>query len=52
MMFRFDRRLLLNFDWGVLAAVLIIAGMGLANLYSATYSPQTGASSFFTKQLS
>ena len=51
MMFKFDRRLLLNFDWGVLAAVLIIAAMGLANLYSATYSPQTGASTFFTKQL-
>jgi len=50
-MFRFDRRLLLNFDWGVLASVLIIAAMGLANLYSATYSPSTGASTYFMKQL-
>ena len=50
-MFRFDRRLLLNFDWGVLASVIIIAAMGLVNLYSATYSPQVGASHYFMKQL-
>ena len=50
-MFRFDRRLLLNFDWGLLATVLIVAAMGLANLYSATYSPGAGASSYFIKQL-
>ena len=50
-MFRFDRRLLLNFDWGLLVTVLTIAVMGLANLYSATYSPGAGASSYFIKQL-
>ncbi len=50
-MFRFDRRLLLNFDWGLLATVLLVAAMGLANLYSATYSPGAGASSYFIKQL-
>lgn len=50
-MFRFDRRLLLNFDWLLLGTVLIIAAMGLANLYSSTFSAGTGASSYFMKQL-
>jgi rod shape determining protein RodA len=50
-MFRFDRRLLLNFDWALLATVLIVAAMGLANLYSATYVPGSGFSSYFIKQL-
>ena len=51
MMFKFDRRLLLNFDWKVLTVVMLIALMGLANLYSATFSPQDGVSSYFTKQI-
>lgn len=50
-MFRFDRRLLLNFDWVMLLAVLIVALMGLANLYSATYMSQTAGTSVFIKQL-
>ncbi len=50
-MLRFDRRLLLNFDWGLLIAILLVAAMGLANLYSATYVPGAGASSFFIKQI-
>ena len=50
-MFRFDRRLLLNFDWALLITVLIIAAMGLINLYSATFSPGAGASSYFMRQL-
>jgi len=50
-MFRFDRRLLLNFDLTLLITFLIVAAMGLANLYSATYSPGAGASSYFIKQL-
>jgi rod shape determining protein RodA len=42
-MFRFDRRLLLNFDWIMLFLILIITGMGLVNLYSAVYqTPQIG----------
>jgi len=49
-MFKFDRRLLLNFDWGLFAALIVVVAMGLANLYSATYFPQTGPSSFFIKQ--
>ncbi|MDF1576844.1 MAG: rod shape-determining protein RodA [Desulfobulbales bacterium] len=50
-MFRFDRRLLLNFDWTLLVTVVIVAAMGLANLYSATYSSEAGASSYFFRQL-
>ncbi|MCK5233031.1 MAG: rod shape-determining protein RodA [Desulfobulbaceae bacterium] len=42
-MFRFDRRLLLNFDWVMLFLMLLVAAMGLANLYSAVYqAPQYG----------
>ena len=37
-MIRFDRRLLFNFDWILLLAVLLIAGMSLINLYSSTYA--------------
>lgn len=37
-MIRFDRRLLFNFDWIMLLAVLIVAGMSLINLYSSTYA--------------
>lgn len=37
-MIRFDRRLLFNFDWVMLLALLIVAAMGLTNLYSATYA--------------
>lgn len=42
-MFKFDRRLLLNFDWIMLFLMLLVAAMGLANLYSAVYqAPQYG----------
>ncbi|NQW29794.1 MAG: rod shape-determining protein RodA [Ignavibacteria bacterium] len=36
-------------DWGLLLAVVGVLGMGLISIYSATY--ETGASSFFTRQL-
>ncbi|MEJ2033824.1 MAG: FtsW/RodA/SpoVE family cell cycle protein, partial [Deltaproteobacteria bacterium] len=49
-MFRFDRRLLLNFDLVLLLTVLLIAACGLLNLYSATYATAAGTSLFF-KQL-
>ncbi len=38
-----------DFDWGLLFLVLLVAGMGLANLYSATYS--TAHSQKFTQQV-
>lgn len=34
----FDRRLVVNFDWVLLATVLLLAGVGIVNLYSATAS--------------
>lgn len=49
-MFRFDRRLLLNFDLVLLLTVLLIAACGLLNLYSTTYATAAGTSLFF-KQL-
>lgn len=33
----FDRRLIQHFDWVLLLLVVLIAGIGLLNLYSATY---------------
>lgn len=33
-----DRRLLQNFDWPLLALILLIAGLGIVNLYSAGYN--------------
>jgi rod shape determining protein RodA len=50
-MLRFDRRLLLNFDWSLIVAILLVAGMGLANLYSATYVPGEGTPSYFLRQI-
>ena len=50
-MIRFDKRLLVNFDWVMLAAVLIIAAMGLINLYSATYHGGPATIGLFKKQL-
>jgi rod shape determining protein RodA len=37
-MIRLDRRLLLNFDWTLLALVMVICGIGLLNIYSAGFS--------------
>ncbi|MBU0483970.1 MAG: rod shape-determining protein RodA [Proteobacteria bacterium] len=45
-MLHFDRRLLLNFDWAIILTVLVIAGMGLLNLYSATHSAEPYAAAF------
>lgn len=36
-MLRFDRRLLLHFDWLLLVALLVVVAMSLLNLYSASY---------------
>ena len=50
-MFRVDRQLIKNFDWVMLAAVLLIAAMGLINLYSSTYTGGDGPSGIFLRQL-
>ena len=50
-MFRFDRRLLLNFDWVLVFSVIVIVIMGIANLYSATYTSPTYGTPIYLKQL-
>lgn len=52
-MLRFDRRLVLNFDWVMLIMVLLVAAMGIANLYSASYhfDPQGVGTPVYLKQL-
>lgn len=48
----FDRRLVEYFDWGLLAIVLILAGMGMIALYSAVSAGGgAGNTAFITKQL-
>ncbi len=47
----FDRRLVQNFDWLLLALVLMIVGIGIVNLYSAGYSRQAGETPLYIKQL-
>ncbi|MDA8099779.1 MAG: rod shape-determining protein RodA [Nitrospiraceae bacterium] len=45
-----ERRLLSNLPWGMVTLIAAIALLGIASVYSATYTPQ-GPSSLFTKQL-
>lgn len=46
-----DRRLIQNFDWALLLALLSLAGISLVNLYSATYPlREVGGFHIFTKQ--
>lgn len=49
-MFRFDRRLLLNFDWVLVGAVLMVTLMALLNLYSATHLNSSIGITVFFKQ--
>jgi rod shape determining protein RodA len=46
----FDRRLVQNFDWVLLALVVLICGMGIVNLYSAGYNRGEGTP-LYIKQL-
>jgi rod shape determining protein RodA len=50
-MLRIDRQLIKNFDWVMLAAVVLIAVMGLVNLYSATYAGPGTSAHVFLRQL-
>ncbi|HET97148.1 MAG TPA: rod shape-determining protein RodA [Desulfurivibrio alkaliphilus] len=50
-MIRFDRRLVQNFDWVMVAAVLVVALLGLLNLYSATHLSRGYGSTVFIKQV-
>jgi rod shape determining protein RodA len=48
----FDRRLVQNFDWLLLALVLLIVALGLVNLYSAGYNrTPEGATPMYLKQM-
>jgi rod shape determining protein RodA len=47
----FDRRLLLNFDFSLLFVVLLIASIGILNLYSISSSMWEGSSVFFYRQI-
>lgn len=50
-MFRFDKRLLVNFDWILLGAVIVIAVIGVTNLYSACYTSRAYGTPVYLKQL-
>src|SRR6056297_3438185 len=47
----FDRRLMANFEWVLLLTVLLLAGIGIVNLYSATVSWQASVAPLYLKQL-
>lgn len=47
-----DRRLIKNFDWVLLLVLVILAGISLLNLYSATYAIRdVGGDRIFVKQI-
>ncbi len=47
-----DRRLVENFDWGLVSLTALVAGLGLVALYSAVHAGEdTAQSGIFTKQL-
>lgn len=48
----FDRRLIQNFDWALLLAMLSVATLGILNLYSATYNiGGAGGSQIYVRQI-
>ncbi len=49
-MFRFDRRLFAHFDWLMTILLLVICGMALFNLYSASYPPSPWGTPPYLKQ--
>lgn len=50
-MLKIDRRLVLHFDWPLLAAALLVIGCGLLTVLSATHTPGRLMSGLFTRQL-
>lgn len=50
-MFRFDRRLLYNFDWVTVLLLAMLSVMSLASLFSATWNGGPSPSPLFFKQL-
>jgi rod shape determining protein RodA len=49
-MIRIDRRLFTHFDWVLLLLLLLICGMALFNLYSASYPPKLWGTPPYLKQ--
>jgi len=45
-----DRRLFIHFDWALVALVLLIASMGLLNLYSTTWNMGGSTPPLYVKQ--
>jgi rod shape determining protein RodA len=46
-----DRRLLMNFDWTLLITMLVIASLGVMNIYSSVYPYSGGGTPLYLKQL-
>ena len=46
-----DRRLFIHFDWTLLGIVLLIASIGILNLYSATTKVEVSGTPFYLKQI-
>jgi len=46
-----DRRLFIHFDWGLLGMVLLIASIGILNLYSVTSNGETTGTPLYLKQM-
>ena len=46
-----DRRLFTHFDWGLLALVLLIGGLGIVNIASATASYHIIGTAYYVKQM-
>ena len=49
-MIRIDRRLITHFDWVLLLLLLLVCGMALLNLYSASYPPKAWGTPPYLKQ--
>lgn len=50
-MLKIDRRLILHFDWPLLACALLVIGCGLLTVLSATHMPGRLMSGLFTRQV-
>jgi len=48
---KFDRRLLINFDWVFLGVILLISAIGILNIYSASHNMYMRGEPFYTKQI-
>ena len=46
-----DRRLFTHFDWTLMGLVLLIASVGMLNLYSTTSNGELSGTTFFSKQI-